>query len=66
MGHWVWVFYPPNMRSKFTQAWQGPYLVIKVLGEVNYIVQKEHNTRLITLHVDHMKSYSGETPETWL
>ena len=67
VGNWVWVLYPPEFRNKFGHAWQGPYLVTKRLGTVNYVVQKGPNERKITLHVDHMKMYShNDVPESWL
>ena len=66
-GDWVWVFYPPKNKEKFGRGWLAPYLVMKKLGDVNYAVQKDPNSRPITLHVDHMKAYNhDDTPDSWL
>ena len=66
-GDWVWVLYPPEMQKKLGGGWQGPYLVVRKLGDVNYVVQDKPEGRLVTLHVDHMKCYLHEdTPESWL
>ena len=63
---WVWVYSPPTDREKFGKGWKGPYLVINVLGEVNYVVQEGPGKRLLTLHVYHMKLYELEdTPINW-
>ena len=36
-------------------------------GEVNYVVQKHRESRKITLHIVHMKSYDhNDIPECWL
>jgi ribosomal protein L21E len=67
IGDWVWVFFPPELQNKFGRAWKGPYLVVKKLGEVNYVVQESSKARRITLHVDHMKLYiSDDTPVSWV
>ena len=65
-GDWVWVFWPPGDRVKLGKGWTGPYLVTRKLGEVNYQVQEAQNKNAITLHIDHMKRYEGETPRNWL
>ena len=67
IGDWVWVFYPPAFKEKFGRDWKGPFLVVKKLSDVNYVVQQKPDSRKVTLHVDHMKLYSHEnTPEKWV
>ena len=67
MGDWVWVFSPAELDNKLAVGWKGPFLVIQKLGPVNYVVQKEENSRKITLHIDHMKKYAfDDTPKTWV
>ncbi len=66
VGDWVWVLVPPVLHTKFGRGWKGPFLIVRVLNEVNYVVQENRDSRLITLHVDHMKRYSHETPDSWL
>lgn len=67
IGDWVWVFYPPKLRDKFGRGWVGPYLVIKKLGTVDYLVQKDAQSRPTTVHVDHVKAYNhNDMPAKWL
>jgi ribosomal protein L21E len=67
VGDWVWVLHPPELRNKFGKGWKGPFLVVKILGEVNYVVQEKPTARKITLHVDHMKKYEhSDVPESWV
>ena len=67
VGDWVWVLFPPELQHKFGKGWNGPFLIIKKLGEVNYIVQKHPDARKITLHVDHIKTYThDDTPLPWV
>jgi hypothetical protein len=67
VGQWVWVFHPAELRSKFGRAWKGPFLVVKVLNEVNYVIQRTSESKLITVHVDHLKLYTHEdVPPAWV
>jgi hypothetical protein len=66
VGDWVWVLYPPNLKEKLGRGWTGPYLITKKWGEVNYEVQKNSDSRKFPLHVDHIKAYTHETPESWI
>jgi transposase InsO family protein len=67
VGDWVWVLYPPELQSKLGKGWIGPFLVIKRLGEVNYVVQRSPDSKCVTLHVDHMKVYlHKDTPQSWV
>jgi ribosomal protein L21E len=66
IGDWVWVHYPPNENFKFGQGWHGPFLIVNKLSELNYRVQKSENSRIITVHIDHIKQYDHEVPDSWL
>ena len=66
VGDWVWVLHPPEVQSKLGRGWTGPFLVVRRLGNVNYVVQDKEQGRKITLHVDHMKNYTHTTPKSWL
>jgi len=66
VGDWVWVLSPPVLHGKFTRSWKGPFLIVRVLNEVNYVVQENRDSRLITLHVDHIKRYWHATPANWV
>jgi transposase InsO family protein len=67
VGNWVWILHPPSQQKKFGRGWQGPFLIVQKLGDVNYVVQRDEESRRITLHVDHIKPYiHDDTPENWL
>jgi hypothetical protein len=66
IGDWVWVFYPPEANEKPGRGWQGPYLIVKKLGEVNYQVQKDPLGKVTTVHVDHIKAGENPEMESWL
>ncbi len=66
VGQFVWVFNPPRCTNKCSVPWEGPYLVVKKFSNVNYVVQRSPTSRKITLHIDHMKQYDHDTPESWL
>jgi hypothetical protein len=66
VGQFVWVFNPPRCTNKCSVPWEGPYLIIKKYSNVNYVVQSSPTSRKITLHIDHMKQYEHDTPESWL
>ena len=67
VGDWVWVLHPPELKNKFGRGWKGPFLIVDKLGDVNYRGQKGPTARKITLHVDHMKTYTHlDVPESWL
>lgn len=63
IGDWVWVYYPPADHVKFGKGWSGPFLVTKVLGDVNYLVQKRPESKAITVHVDHLKMYTFDNED---
>ena len=66
MAQWVWVYHLPSDKQNFGRCWKGPYLVVDKLGELNYRVQEKPESRVLTLHIDHIKSYEHETPLSWL
>ena len=60
VGEWVWVFYSPNEKDKFSRGWIGPYLIVDKFRKVNYKVQNEKSGwkllyMWITLKLIHMK-----------
>ena len=67
-GDWILRFYAPKaMQHKLDFPFTGPYLVIKSIGEVNYLIQKDPKSVPFTIHVDDMKLYLGpDRPESWL
>lgn len=67
VGQWVWVLHPAELKTKFGRAWKGPFLIIKVLNDVNYVIQQKPESKLITVHVDHVKHYThDDVPNAWV
>ena len=68
VGSWVLRFYPPNVnKSKLNSPWVGPYLILKQLGEVDYVIQRSEDAEPLVVHVDHLKQYLSDPPPTsWL
>ena len=68
VGCWVLRFYPPQLsRDKLNPSYTGPYLVVKKVGEVNYLIQLDEKSTPLTIHIDDLKLYHGQnTPASWL
>ena len=68
-GEWV-LYYNPRKFQGRQQKWQrkfSPYLVIKELPPVNYLIQKTRRSRPIVAHVDKLKTWHTDNPpRSWL
>jgi len=68
-GQWVLYFNPRKFQRK-QQKWQrkfSPYLVIKVLPPVNYLIQKSKWSRPVVAHMDKLKEWHTDNPpRSWL
>jgi transposase InsO family protein len=68
-GDWVYYFVPrrrPGKCIKWQKLYDGPFLVIDVVGPVNCIIQRSPKAQPIVTHVDKLKLYLTETPVSWL
>ncbi|XP_041366821.1 uncharacterized protein LOC121381554 [Gigantopelta aegis] len=67
VGEWVWYWYPPDAKQKLGKGWTGPYLVIKRLSDIMYVIQEKQRSRPRTIHVDHLKRCTcSDLPLNWL
>jgi transposase InsO family protein len=67
-GDWVWVYSPRRYvgRSpKWQRNYSGPFLVIRLLSPVLFVVQKSRRTKELIIHGDKLKPYLGTTPMAW-
>ena len=68
IGQAVW-YYNPVIRKgickKLTSPWRGPYVVVKKLNDVTYLIQRTARARPIASHVDKLKEYKGEERPAW-
>ena len=65
----VW-FYCPRLTAcrgqKFKKMTNGPYRIVRILNDVNYVIQKVPGARLQICHVDRLLRYEGEGPPVWI
>lgn len=68
-GQWVLYYNPCRIQGR-QQKWQrkfSPYLVVKELPPVNYLVQKSKRSRPFVAHVDKLKVWhTDDPPKSWL
>ena len=58
VGEWVYLYCPRRRlgkSAKWTRFYSGPFMVTKVLGAVNYLIQKGPRTKAQVVHVDKLK-----------
>jgi len=69
VGDLVWYLYPRKYQAK-SAKWQrmyvGPYLIIRSIEPVNFVLQKSAKSKPFVTHVDKLKKCYGETPVSWL
>ena len=65
----VW-YYCPRLTAgqgrKFRKLTDGPFRVVRILNDVNYVIQKVPGSRLIVCHVDRLIRYDGDPPVAWV
>ena len=65
VGNYVWRWYPPAANRKMGKSWVGPFRVVNKPTEVNVTIQRSPELPRITVHINDVKPYYGETPEAW-
>jgi hypothetical protein len=69
LNSYVWFFCPrltAGRGRKFRKLTDGPFRVVRVLNDVNYVIQKVPGGRLQICHVDRLLRYEGEPPAVWV
>ena len=51
--------------KKFTSPWKGPYIVVKQISDVVYLLKLKPRADPISVHVNKMKMYRGDKPPQW-
>jgi hypothetical protein len=55
----------PGRGRKFRMQTSGPWKVIRVVNDVNYVIQKTPTGRILIVHVDRMVKFEGDLPPCW-
>ena len=69
VGYSVWLH---NIRRKKGRnpkldcPWEGPYLVVSVLSDVTYRIQRSRRAKPKVIHADHLKAYLGPALKSWI
>ena len=64
----VWLYNPTRrvgVCSKLTSKWKGPYVVIRKLDDITYVVKNSPKQKAKVYHVDRLLPYRGRNPPTW-
>jgi len=68
-GDWVFYYCPRRVQGK-SPKWQrwysGPYLLTKLIGPVNAVIQLTARSKPKVVHLDKLKRSLGKHPKPWL
>ena len=65
-GDMVWYYKPELLHGhKLGQHWKGPFMVVKAISELAYLVQRKPNSMILTAVVSRLKPYLGPI-KPWL
>jgi len=67
-GQWVWYYNPrkyPGKQMKWTQQYEGPCLVLKMLSPLVAKIQQSSRHKQKIVHIDKLKKYEGVAPRMW-
>ena len=62
IGSRVWCYFPPTklkLSSKLTRKWQGPFIIVDKLGDLNYKIQLNPRCKIKVVHRDRLNAYQG-------
>ena len=48
-------------KGKFAMRWNGPYVVIEKLSNLNCLIRHQDDTYPVVVHVNRMQKWNGET-----
>ena len=69
VGQRVWLHDPtrkPGVCSKLANRWQGPYIVVKRLDDLTYLIKTSPRKPSKAVHIDRLLPYLGETTLNWM
>ena len=62
VGTWVWYYCPRRYRKrspKWQKMYTGPFLVVKYISPVNYVIQRSKHSLPKLVHADKLRAWSG-------
>lgn len=68
-GKPVWLHDPtrkPGICSKLANRWKGPYLVVKRLDDLTYLIKTSQRRPCKAVHIDRLLPYHGEVTPKWM
>jgi transposase InsO family protein len=64
----VWYYYPRRYKGrspKWSRFYVGPYKIITVLNDVNYVLKATPRSKAVIAHIDKLRAYYGAVPSSW-
>ena len=68
LGQAVWLHDPTRkigVCSKLLPKWKGPYVVVRKIDDLTYMVKRSPRQQAKVYHIDRLLPYKGRNPPTW-
>ncbi len=68
VGQAVWLYDPSlkvGVSSKLTSKWKGPYLVVRKIDDMMYLVKRKPTQPAKAHHIDRLRPYQGRDLPRW-
>lgn len=67
-GQAVWLADPHRkvgVCTKLSCKWKGPFLVVKKIDDITYLIKKSEKQRATVFHIDRLEPYQGRNIPAW-
>ncbi|KAK3100422.1 hypothetical protein FSP39_019732 [Pinctada imbricata] len=68
-GQPVWIYEPQRkvgVCSKLTSSWKGPYVIIRRVDDIHYLVKRNKHQPPRVYHIDRLMEYRGRRLPDWM
>ena len=55
----------PGLKKKLCATWDGPSIVMEMLGDVTYRIQRSPHSHSKVINTNRLKLYTGNAKPTW-